>query len=157
MDKTTANLIPGILFLAVFICILFILHRYKMDSIRRKLCFLSFAAVFLAGLAVAWQWTENITMDDFQVVVYQNTHYKVFSYGFPFQVNDGNHVLNDVIDPPPGETNLRLILNFQFFFLVFVVLLWMITQGVESWKKRKTIERADQMNAPDREKRRPSA
>jgi len=57
-------------------------------------------------------------------------NYKVFTYGFPFEINDCNVLLDGLVYPSPLQTPYRIAGNFLFFFFLsffamrFIIWLW---------------------------------
>lgn len=87
-----------------------------------------YAVVAIAAAAIVfYQELEVLGRDDFRFVVHPSGVYKVFTYGFPFKVNDCNDVLDGLVHPSPLQTPYRKVGNFLFFFLLGVIGLRVVT------------------------------
>ena len=88
------------------------------------------AIAVAAALVVFGQWFAVNAGDDFTLVGPQN--YKVFRYGFPFQITECSPELP--IRTPDGQIPLRFVANFGVFFVSGLV----IVGVVHRWRVRGT-------------------
>ena len=75
----------------------------------------------LAGLLSFSQRFVCFAGDDFSLVLHEGGSYKVFTYGFPFQVKEANPIL--AIATPPGQIVIKMLGNFAMFFLTGLAVL----------------------------------
>lgn len=86
----------------------------------KKLIVYGASALIALGI-VCFQYLQVLGHDDYLIVEHSKGGYKVFTYGFPLQVNDCNDVLDGLVHPSPLQTPYRITGNFLFFFLLGVV------------------------------------
>jgi hypothetical protein len=103
----------------------------------------------LSGLAAAgivlFQQLRVLGRDDFRVVQHSTGAYKVFTYVFPFKVNDCNEILDGLVNPSPRQAPYRITGNVLFFFCLIVI---GVRVGAWMWRLRRTTRRSEQAQSP---------
>src|ERR1041384_1038344 len=90
-------------------------------DMSRKTTVALILAVSFAAATVATQYLAVMGRDNFHLIEHDGQAYKLFTYGFPFRINDCNSVLAYKIHPPPQQTRVRIAGNFLFIAAAYLL------------------------------------